>query len=310
MAMTTTTHLKSLRGAWDSFFFTEQSPVPLALFRVAYGALVITSLLLLRPDWLAWFGDRAWISLQTMQSIETGPRLNLFTVIPQTDVWINSLFWVFLVSAILLTVGFLTRLNSVIVFLCLASIQQRNLFITNGGDTFMRVAGFFLIFAPAGAAFSIDRLLRIWRKKEGSQLQPRSPWAQRLIQIELALVYFSSFCWKLKGQPWTHGTALFYVYHLESLRRFPLPAWLFHPMVLKLGTWFALVFEFSMGTLIWVKKLRYPLLAVGVAFHLWLEYSLNIQLFQWEILSAYILFVDPSDLTRMWNRIRNSPTAA
>jgi hypothetical protein len=295
--------LEPLRDAWNSFFFAKQSPVPIALFRIAYGVLVIANLLLLRPDWLPWYGAHAWISLQTMQSIETGPRLNLFTVIPQTDAWINSLFWVFLASAALLTVGFLTRLNSLIVFICLTSIQQRNLFIANGGDTFMRVAGFFLIFAPAGAAFSIDRLLRIRDGKEGSQPPLHSPWAQRMIQIELALVYFSSFCWKLKGQPWTHGTALFYVYHLESLRRFPLPAWFFHPMVLRLGTWFALVFEFSMGTLIWVKQLRYPLLAVGVAFHLWLEYSLNIQLFQWDILSAYILFIDPADLTRMWNWI-------
>jgi hypothetical protein len=301
---------KSLRDAWNKFFFAEQSPIPLALFRIAYGVFVIANLLLLRPDWLAWYGDHAWISLQTMQSIETGPRLNLFTVIPQTDVWIHSLFWLFLTSAIFLTIGFLTRVNSVVVFLCLTSIQQRNLFITHGGDTFMRVAGFFLMFAPAGAAFSVDRLLRIRRGKESSRVPLCRPWAQRMIQIELALVYFSSFCWKLKGQSWTHGTALFYVYHIESLRRFPLPAWFFHSAVLKSGTWFSLVFEFAMGALIWIKRLRYPLLAIGVAFHLWLEYSLNIQLFQWDILSAYILFIDPSDLMRVWNRIRNSQAAA
>jgi len=304
--------LESLRDAWNSFFFAEQSPAPIASFRIVYGVLVIANLLLLRPDWLAWYGNHAWVSLQTMQSIETGRRLNLFTVIPQTDGWINALFWMFLASAILLTIGFLTRVNSLIVFLCLASIQQRNLFILHGGDTFMRVAGFFLIFAPAGAAFSIDqrfgwfRWSRIWRGKEGPLPRLYSPWAQRMIQIQLALVYFSAFCWKMKGQPWIHGTALFYVYHLNDLRRFPVPAWFVHPTVLKLGTWFALVFEFSMGVLIWVKKLRYPLLVVGVVFHLWLEYSLNIQLFQWEILSAYILFVDPADLAWAWNWIKGN----
>src|SRR5580692_3676657 len=116
--------LKPLRDAWNSFFFAEQLPMPLALFRIAYGALAIASLLLLRQDWFAWYGGHAWVSLQTMQSIETGPRLNLFTVIPQTDAWINALFWMFMASAILLTAGFLTRLNSVFVFVCLASIQQ------------------------------------------------------------------------------------------------------------------------------------------------------------------------------------------
>jgi Vitamin K-dependent gamma-carboxylase len=296
--------VRSLRETWNAFFFAEQSPMPMALFRIAYGVLVIVNLLLLRPDWLAWYGNHAWVSLQTVQSLETGRRIDLFTVLPQTDGWINSLFWVFLGSAILLTFGFLTRLNSLIVFVYLASIQQRNLYITHGGDTFLRVAGFFLIFAPAGAALSFDRLIRIWRGKEGALVQARSPWAQRMIQIQLALLYFSAFCWKVKGSAWLHGTALFYVYHLDELRRFPVPGWFFHPLLLRLGTWFALVFEFSMGVLIWVKDLRYALLTIGVVFHLWLEYSLNIQLFQWEVLSAYLLFVDPADITRAWNWIR------
>ena len=133
--------IKSITAAWNRFFFAEQSPTPIALFRIAYGTTVIATLCLLRPDWLAWYGPHAWINLPTMQAIEPGRRLNLFTVIPQTDAWINGFFWAFLGSAILLAVGFLTRINSAIVFLCLTSIQQRNLFITHGGDTFLRVAG-------------------------------------------------------------------------------------------------------------------------------------------------------------------------
>ncbi|MGD1024719.1 MAG: HTTM domain-containing protein [Candidatus Sulfotelmatobacter sp.] len=296
--------VKSLTAAWNRFFFAKQSPTPIALFRIAYGTSVIATLLLLCPDWLAWYGPHAWISLPTMQALEPGRRLNLFTVIPQTDAWINGLFWAFLGSAILLTVGFLTRINSAIVFLCLTSIQQRNLFITHGGDTFLRVAGFFLIFAPAGAAFSVDRLIRIWRRKEGPQVRPRSPWAQRMIQIQLALLYFASFCWKLKGPAWLQGTALFYIDHLDALKRFPVPAWLLHPTALKMGSWSAMALEFSLGVLIWVKDLRYILLALGLLFHLSLEYSLNIPMFQWDILSAYILFVDPADITRAWQWIR------
>jgi hypothetical protein len=59
-----------------------------------------------------------------------------------------------------------------------------------------------------------------------------------------------------------------------------------------------------LGVLIWVKDLRYILLALGLLFHLSLEYSLNIPMFQWDILSAYILFVDPADITRAWERLR------
>jgi hypothetical protein len=296
--------LRSLVAAWNGFYFAPQSPLPLALFRMIYGALVAITLLFLRPDWLNWYGTHAWFSLATMHQLEPGTRLNLFTVLPHSDWWIEALFCVFLLSALSLTAGFLTRLNSVVVFLCLASIQQRNLYITHGGDTFLRVAGFFLMFAPAGAALSVDRLIRIRRGKEGTAIRPVTPWAQRMIQFELAILYFAAFCWKAQGAPWIDGTALYYVYHLEELRRFPVPAWLLHPTLLKLGSWSALVVEFSLGTLIWIKELRYYILAAGLLFHLCIEYSLNIPLFEWDVLSGYILFVDAADLTRFWNRVR------
>ena len=80
--------------------------------------------------------------------------------------------------------------------------------------------------------------------------------------------------------------------------------WFFDPIVLKVGSWSALALEFSLGVLIWVKEFRYVLLVLGVMFHLWLEYSLNVPLFQWDVLSAYILFVDPADLTGAWRRMR------
>ncbi|MGA7632712.1 MAG: HTTM domain-containing protein [Terriglobales bacterium] len=296
--------LRSFARLWNQFFFREQSPVAMALFRIVYGALVIATLGLLRPDWLNWYGVHAWLSLPTALKLGPGLRLNLFSIIPQSDAWIEAFFWFALVSATLLTLGLFTRINSILVFICLTSIQQRNLYITHGGDTFLRLAGFFLIFAPAGAALSLDRVIRIRRGKESRRIQPRSPWAQRMIQLQLSFMYLVAFLIKIKGAPWLHGTALAYVYHLDELRHFPIPGWFFRPTVLELGTWSALALEFSLGTLIWVKELRYPLLALGLLFHLWLEYSLNIPLFQWDILSAYVLFIDADDLSRTGHKIQ------
>jgi hypothetical protein len=300
-----TISLRAVLNAWNDFFFAPQLPTPISLFRILYGCCVVATLLLLRPDWLTWFGVHSWATLATIRQIEPGTRLNLFTVIPQSDQWIDALFWLFLLSAICLTAGFLTRLNTALVYLCLTSIHQRNLYINQGGDTFLRVAGFFLIFAPAGAAFSIDRLIRIRRGKEPSELQPRSPWAQRMIQFELALMYLTSAWWKSMGAPWVNGTALYYVTHLEEVRRFPIPQWIQQPVILKLGGWYALALEFALAVLIWVRELRYPLLLLGLLFHLCLEYALNIPMFQWDILTAYVLFIDPADLSRASNWLRD-----
>jgi hypothetical protein len=295
--------MSAILDAWNRFFFARRSPLPLALFRIVYGILVIMTLLLLKGDWLSWYGTHAWMSLDTMRELEPGVRLNLFTILPKDDRWIIVVFWVLLASAALLTVGFLFRLNSVLVYLCLASMHQRNLYILHGGDTFLRVAGFFLIFAPAGAALSIDRLIRIWRGREQTEVPARRLWTQRMIQIELSLVYLVTFFSKWKGAVWMEGSALFYIFHVLELQRFPLPDWLLQPGILKLGTWFAMVLEFSLGTLIWVRRLRYKVLAAGLLFHLSLEYSLNIPMFQWDVLSAYLLFIDARDLQRTWNWI-------
>jgi hypothetical protein len=296
---------KAFVEAWNEFFFAEQSPIPIALFRILYGMAVLATLCLSREDWIAWYGPHAWVSLSTMQAFEPGPRLNLFTVMPASVFWVQVLFWVFVASTVCLTIGFLTRLNSVVVYVCLASIQQRNLFILHGGDTFLRVAGFFLIFSAAGAALSVDRLIRIWRGKEGVEIRPRRPWAQRMIQLELSLVYFVGFCWKVAGAMWVQGTALSYIYRLDELQRFPLPSWFLNETLMKLATWFTLVLEFALGVLLWIREIRYYLLAIGLVFHLSIEYSMNIPMFQWDVLTAYVLFIDAADLKRVWNWISN-----
>lgn len=288
----------------ERFFFTPQSPLPIAVFRILYGVCVFMTLILLYTDWMDWFGVHGWISLSTMTAVEPGPRLNLFTVFPQDDNWIRGFFWLFLVFTILLTLGLWSRVSSVIVFLCLTSIQQRQLFITHGGDTFLRVAGFFLMFAPSGAVCSLDRLMRRKKGREVDGPVRRTPWAQWLIQFELALVYVMSFWWKAKGHTWWNGTALYYVTHLQELGRFPIPQLLLSPMALRLGGWFTLAFELAMGLIVWFKPFRYPLLLVGVLFHLTIEYAFNIPMFQWDILSAYVLFIDPADLTRISGFIR------
>lgn len=56
-----------------------------------------------------------------------------------------------------------------------------------------------------------------------------------------------------------------------------------------------------MGVLIWFRRVRYPLLLLGLLFHLALEYAFNLPMFQWDVLIAYVLFIDPADLKQFRN---------
>jgi len=56
--------------------------------------------------------------------------------------------------------------------------------------------------------------------------------------------------------------------------------------------------------LVWLKELRYPVLLLGLLLHLSIEYSMNVPLFEWVLLSAYVLFIDPDDLQRAMHWVR------
>jgi hypothetical protein len=295
--------LESWKARWESFFFTPQSPLPVALFRILFGLCVLGTVLLLHGDWLEWFGEHSWVSLDTVKAVEPGVRLNLFPLLPQGDGWVAAFFWLCVLFAVLLIAGLWSRFSSIMVFLCLCSIEQRNLFLNHSGDTFLRVCGFFLMFAPAGAALSVDRLLRLRAGKEGEEIPFSPPWAQRLLQFELMLLYLASFWWKMKGAAWRQGTALYYVFHLEAVRRFPLPGFLQHGVVAMMLTWSVMALELCLGTLLWWRRVRYPLLALGLLLHLGIEYSINIPMFQWDVVAAYVLFLDPADIQKALRRI-------
>jgi hypothetical protein len=297
----------NLRAAVAEYFLKPVSPYPLGLFRIMFGLCVCATLLLLHSDWIAWFGVRGWVSMQTIGKAESGFRLGLFAIIPHDDRWIALLFWLLVAASITLTAGLGTRLSSIIVYLGLNSLNQRNPLILHGGDTFLRAAGFFLMFAPAGAALSLDSMLRNRRRHTPYAPPPQiSPWVQRLIQYQLAIIYLAGFWWKAKGVSWWNGTALYYVVHLGEIRRFPIPGSFYAAWLLHLATWLAMAFELLFPLLVWFKPFRTPMLIAGLLFHLSLEYALNIPMFQWDMLCAYPLFFDAGLscrlTTNLWNR--------
>ena len=299
--------IRRLLQAWNEFFYKPQSPAPVCLFRIFYGILAIANLIILRPEWLMWYGPHAFSSLETTQKLNHALTMSLFEILPQTDFAINIFFWVFLVCAIFLTIGFMTRFSSVAVYMCLGSIQVRNGFILNSGDTLMLVTGFFLMFAPAGAEFSVDHWLRVRRGRESKIVPPSSPWAQRMLQIQTSIVYLSTFYWKSMGVLWINGTAVYYAMRLDDFHRFPVPT-LHSLFLIRSLTWMTLLIEFGLAVLIWFKELRYPVLLAGLALHLGIEYAMNIPLFEWMIVATYVNFIEPEDLTRMWNWTRGQST--
>lgn len=192
-------------------------------------------------------------------------------------------------------------------YACLVSLNYRNIFIINGGDVFLAISLFLLMFSPCGEAVSVDRLGKIW-KKTSTIDEPNSFWpvALRLIQIQIAVVYFQAFWSKVAGSPWIDGTAVYWVLREQEYLRFPVPIVPDHLWICQLLTWSTLLIELGMWTLIWIKEFRYPILVAATCLHLGIDYALNLPNFETIMVFSYVVFIAPPDLSAFFSMAREA----
>lgn len=295
--------LKRLWELWNQFWFEERSPLPMAAYRILFSLHVLGFVLLMLPDLSNWYGSQGLITSAANKEWLITDRFSLFAWLPDTPWAIYGAFALLFITAITTGLGLFTRTSLLVLSLALFSIHHRNLIILNSGDLFMRLSAVYLLLSPAGNALSLDNLIR---KKSGRSTPATSPiWAQRLLQLQLCTVYLQSSLAKLAGETWCDGTAIYYVGRLLDFQKLPVP-WVFDNMFLiKLLTWGTLVVEFALWTLIWVKEFRYYILAAGILLHLGIEWSMNIPMFETQMICAYVVFVDPVDIQRFIDRIRS-----
>jgi len=295
---------RELLQAWNDFWFTPQSASVMGLFRILYGLHVIEYCVLIAPDLLTWFGARGVLSQQTAWNIMGLPCINLIGYWNLSDPQIQVFFGVFFIAAVCLTLGLFTRTSALLVYLGLVSFHHRNTFIINGGDVLLKLCAFYLIISAAGAAFSIDRLIR--KCREGNQQQPvlASIWPQRLLQIQIALIYMHAFFSKLDGATWLNGTAVYYTMKQVEFTRFSIPFVSDSLPLSRMLSWGTLLVEFAMWALVWFKQLRYPILLATLGFHLGLELTMNLPIFETLMMACLVVFIFPEDLDRWITQIK------
>ena len=181
---------------------------------------------------------------------------------------------------------------AVVVFIGVLSLERRNPFVFNSGDSLIRVIAFYMMFAPAGESLSFDR----WRhaRKTFWEFPARAPWALRLIQVQLSILYLASVWAKLSGETWNNGTSVSYALRLEDLQRFEPPtAFAASELVSNLLTYGTIAVEASLGVLVWNRTLRPYVLALGVGMHLGIELTLRVGFFGMALFVLYLAFLPP-----------------
>lgn len=297
---------RELLRNWIAFLFSPTSPVPLALYRIVYGLIVLAFCCLLAPDLYTWYGPEGVLAVPIPKEWPQEILLDPLLLLPQTNDSIAFAFSLTVASAICLTLGLFTRCSAALLFITLLSFHQHNWLMMNSGDALMRLAALYLAFSNAGDALSLDRIIKIWSSPVIPPREPplKSQWVQRLFQLQLALIYCQAFWSKLAGEMWIKGSALYYALRLEDFQRVTTSGIFRHIILLKLGTWLTLAVEFALFTLVWLKDLRYYVLAAGVVLHLMIDTVMNLPLFQYLMISAFIPFIYPEHLTLLMNKIK------
>lgn len=278
---------KEITACWNDFWFRPVSPLPIAIFRILLGLLVLYLCALVGPDLTTLFGFRGIFSNQAS---------DIFLV-AWNEYSLLGIFIVLLIAAICMTLGLLSTPSAILVFLGLRALDYQNPFILHGGYVFLRLMVFYMIFANSGEAISLDRWIKT-RMNPALAIRDVSGWPLRLMQITLVLGYWSAFSWKIQGHMWIDGTAVYYATHLYEMHRFTIPYLFDHLWTIKLMTWATLAIEFSLFTLIWIKEFRYPVLILGLLLHLGLEIEFATTTLQWVMVASYVTFLDPHTISK------------
>ena len=301
---------RQLLDAWLNFWFAPCSPVPVCLFRLLFGALVLDAALFhIGPDVLDWYGPHGVTSANAVHHYWwlNEPRFDIFLLSPDTESGVMFLWYIFVAAVICLFIGFKTRAAAIVVTLFLISMDNRQPFAINGGDSMMRILASYLIFAESGAALSVDRLIERWKHPTfGRFSRPKrvAPWGQRMIQVQMSITYWSTICAKVNGAQWLDGTAVYYATRLDDMINHELP--LYDSLLFcKFLTYYTIFVEAAMFSLVWIRDLRYLVLAATMVMHVGIDYSINLPIFEWIFMTSFVTFIYPQDLARCMDFIKS-----
>lgn len=294
--------VSTISTGWNRFWFAPRSTASVAVLRIAYGALVTAWMLSMAPMLSAFYGEGGAVPTYSVRPIGAWSVLDL--VGGHAGLWVVWSLGV--LGAIALTVGWRTRLAAVVVFVVLVSLMRDASPVFNGGDTLMKVLAFYMVLLPAGSALSLDA------RRDGvpsGTFPRRAPWALRLVQIQLSIVYLATVWEKLKGEAWRDGTAVSYALRVGNVNRVPAPAWLTDsPFLMQAATYSTLVLEVAIAVLVWNRRARPWVLGMGVLLHLSIEVSLVVGFFGLAMLTLYLAFLPPESAEKVLRRIRERRT--
>ena len=290
---------------WDTFWFKPLDTLSLSCFRICFCLLLLCMYLIRFIDFQMFYYESGLLSSAAAKSIHFLYSDKVLHFIPPVDAWLYPCYILFIIFLVLMILGNSNRFLALGAFILHLVFLQRNPTIAYGADMIATFWLFYLIFANSGIGLKSmifrGKVQTVERKIKGDWL---NTVAFRFIQIQLCVIYIYSGLEKLRGQTWWEGTALWEALSFYDYTSMDFSFLLGFPIISSLIVISTLLFEIYFPVLVWIPKLRTPLLIAGACFHIGISFCLIIPFFSLIILSSYILFIPPSSLRQFLQKLK------
>jgi hypothetical protein len=280
------------------FWFGETDLAPVAFLRILFGLQLFNWFWQLYPNLDAFFTDDGILPRRELL-VTYADRFSLLNLFGEW--WQVAVVWaVSCVVAILLTVGWRTRLMSFLAFILVSSFSWREPLMLDGSDFVFRAIPLWLVFTGAGELWSIDAL----RRKDPPTGRG---WAfpVRILELQIAWIYLATGLEKLGGTAWIGGTAAFYALQLEHTFGRPWARAIATNLQLSnLISWSTIAVELGFLPLV-VIPTRFTRLVAAVAaagMHMGILLLMNVGNFPVLMLSTCVLFLPPEWIRRLMRK--------
>jgi hypothetical protein len=288
---------------WNQFWFKSIDARQYAALRIAFGGLSVVYLLGLLPYVETQFSGLGWLRDIQQIAVQNGGSWSLFFIQAgaQATTLAYAIVWMGIIAAFMLMIGWQSRLAATITWLVWVSLWNRNPLLLDGDDAILKLMCFYLMLSSCGNCWSVDACLQI-------KPQQVSVWPLRLIQFQIALIYFVSGWVKFHSPEWLDGTIMQYVLIHPQYSRWD--GWSFIDNPLLSGVlvalagfirWWELLFPFL---LINAHSRKISLL-IGILFHVGLLFTMNLRWFPVIMLSLYPALLSNSSFIRLEEKLLN-----
>ena len=293
-------HLGDLLRAWDQFWFTPTDPATLCAIRVMTGFLLLWTHIVWTLDLSAFFGPDGWLPAELHGPLHAERfAFSYFDYIHAA--WLRwSIHIVNLIVFFMLMIGLFSRFAAFWSFFAAINYAVH---VSPGAffglDKINVLLVMYVMLAPCGARYSVDRLRQLRKGPEGKgqggevARSAMANLALRLIQLHLCIVYLFSGLGKLQGVRWWDGTAIWFGVANVEYQSLNMTWMANHLWLVDLLTHATVIWELFYCCLVWNRLARPWVLLTALGVHGFIGMAMGLSEFALAMLVANAAFLSP-----------------